>query len=221
MQLQIDSRAQAEAVAPTFNDPTFNDPTFNDPTFNDPTFNDVVARRLLQQRRVMLTGPIDGPLAERVCAQLLVIEAADPGLPITLYLHSPGGEVDAGFAIYDTMQALRCEVATICVGFAASMAQFLLCGGAPGQRSAYAHSRILMHQPLGSVQGFAVDIAIQAEQFTIMRRLMAELTAQHTGQPVDRILADGERDCWFTPEEALEYGMIDRIIDRPTAGSQL
>jgi ATP-dependent Clp protease protease subunit len=179
------------------------------------TFNDVVSRRMLQQRRVMLTGPIDGPLAERVCAQLLVIEADQPEQPISLYLHSPGGEVDAGFAIYDTMQALRCEVATVCVGFAASMAQFLLCGGAPGKRYAYAHSRILMHQPLGSVQGYAVDIAIQAEQFTIMRHLMAELIAEHTGQTVERVLADGERDRWFTPAEALEYGMIDEIIRSP------
>src|SRR4051812_48952719 len=175
---------------------------------------DQIPGKLLQQRRVMLTGPIDGKLAERVCAQLLVLEA-DGDDPITLYLHSPGGEVDAGFAIYDTMQALRCEVATVCVGFAASMAQFLLCGGAPGKRYAYAHSRILMHQPLGSVQGYAVDIAIQAEQFTIMRRLMAELTAQHTGQTVERVLADGERDRWFTPAEALEYGMIDEVIQSP------
>jgi ATP-dependent Clp protease protease subunit len=191
-------------------------------TFPEPppaTFNDVVSRRMLQQRRVMLTGAIDGPLAERVCAQMLVIEAEQPEEPLTLYLHSPGGEVDAGFAIYDTMQALRCEVATVCVGFAASMAQFLLCGGAPGKRFAYAHSRILMHQPLGSVQGYAVDIAIQAEQFTIMRRLMAELTAQHTGQDVDRILADGERDRWFTPAEALDYGMIDEIIRSPVRAS--
>ena len=179
------------------------------------SFNDVVSRRMLQQRRVMLTGPIDGPLAERVCAQLLVIEAERPDEPVSLYLHSPGGEVDAGFAIYDTMQALRCEVSTVCVGFAASMAQFLLCGGAPGKRYAYAHSRILMHQPLGSVQGYAVDIAIQAEQFTIMRHLMAELTAQHTGQTVERVLADGERDRWFTPAEALDYGMIDEIIRSP------
>ncbi len=176
------------------------------------TASDDIARRLLQQRRVMLTGAIDGPRAERVCSQLLVIEAENPDEPITLYLHSPGGEVDAGFAIYDTMQALRCDVATVCLGFAASMAQFLLCGGTPGRRAAHAHSRILMHQPLGSVQGYAVDIAIQAEQFTIMRRLMAELTAEHTGQTVERILADGERDRWFTPEEALEYGMIDEIV---------
>ena len=123
--------------------------------------------------------------------------------------------MDAGFAIYDTMHALRCEVETVCLGFAASMAQFLLCGGSPGRRAAHAHSRILMHQPLGSVQGYAVDIAIQAEQFGIMRRLMAELTAQHTGQTVERILADGDRERWFTPEEALDYGMIDYIIEPP------
>jgi ATP-dependent Clp protease protease subunit len=184
-----------------------------------PTFAADISRRMLQQRRVMLTGPIDGPLAERVCSQLLVIDADPSDLPITLYLHSPGGEVDAGFAIYDTMQALRCEVATVCVGFAASMAQFLLCGGAPGRRSAYAHSRILMHQPLGSVQGYAVDIAIQAEQFGVMRQLMAELTAQHTGQTAERILHDGERDRWFTPAEALEYGMIDEIIEPPVRGA--
>jgi ATP-dependent Clp protease, protease subunit len=198
MQLQLDTQTQ--------------------PDPNAPALNPDVSRRMLEQRRVMLTGPIDGPLAERVCAQLLVIEAEQPDLPITLYLHSPGGEVDAGFAVYDTMQALRCDVATVCLGFAASMAQFLLCGGTPGRRAAHAHSRILMHQPLGSVQGYAVDIAIQAEQFSVMRRLMAELTAQHTGQTVDRILADGDRDRWFTPEEALEYGMIDHIIEPPVRG---
>jgi ATP-dependent Clp protease protease subunit len=141
-----------------------------------------------------------------------VLEADDAEQPVTLYLHSPGGEVDAGFAIYDTMQALRCDVATVCLGFAASMAQFLLVAGAPGQRYAQAHSRILMHQPLGSVQGYAVDVAIQAEQFAMARRLMAELIAQHCGQTVERILADGDRDRWFTPEQALEYGMIDEVI---------
>jgi ATP-dependent Clp protease protease subunit len=177
-----------------------------------PTPDDNLFRRMLDQRRVMLTGMIDGKLAERVCAQLLVLEADDPGAAVTLYLHSPGGEVDAGFAIYDTMQALRCEVATVCLGFAASMAQFLLCAGAPGQRFAHAHSRILMHQPLGSVEGYAVDVAIQAEQFSLARRLMAELTAEHTGQTVERIIADGDRDRWFTAQEALAYGMVDEVI---------
>jgi ATP-dependent Clp protease protease subunit len=175
-------------------------------------FDDNLFRRMLDQRRVMLTGAIDGKLAERVCSQLLVLEADDTDRPVTLYLHSPGGEVDAGFAIYDTMQSLQCDVATVCMGFAASMAQFLLCAGAPGQRRAHAHSRILMHQPLGAVEGYAVDIAIQAEQFTLARRLMAELTAQHTGQTPERIIADGDRDRWFTATEALEYGMIDEVI---------
>jgi ATP-dependent Clp protease protease subunit len=179
---------------------------------NSPSFEDVLSRRMLAQRRVMLTGMIDGKVAEQVCAQLLVLESDDADRIVTLYLHSPGGEVDAGFAIYDTMQSLRCDVATVCLGFAASMAQFLLVAGAPGQRYAQAHSRILMHQPLGSVQGYAVDIAIQAEQFARARHLMAELTAQHTGQTVERILADGDRDRWFTPEEAREYGMIDEVI---------
>jgi ATP-dependent Clp protease protease subunit len=177
-----------------------------------PSFEDNLSHRMLGQRRVMLTGPIDGKVADRVCAQLLVLEAEDEQVPITLYLHSPGGEVDAGFAIYDTMQAVRCDVATVCVGFAASMAQFLLCAGAPGKRSAYAHSRILMHQPHGAVQGYAVDLAIQAEQFTRMRELMAELTAKHCGQMVEQVLVDGDRDRWFTPEEALAYGMIDKVI---------
>jgi ATP-dependent Clp protease protease subunit len=179
-------------------------------------FEDDLGRKLREQRRVMLTGTIDGALAERICTQFLVLDAdADPdreGSDITLYLHSPGGEVDAGFAIYDTMQALRCDVSTVCMGFAASMAQFLLCAGTKGKRYAYPNSRILLHQPHGAVQGFAVDIAIQAEQFTRMRQLMAELTAEHCGQPVQRVLEDGERDRWFTPTEALDYGLIDEIL---------
>jgi ATP-dependent Clp protease protease subunit len=176
------------------------------------TLEDEIVRRLLGQRRVMLTGPIEGKLAERVCAQLLVLDAEQPDADITLYLNSPGGEVDAGFAIYDTMRSLRCDVGTVCMGFAASMAQFLLCGGAAGKRAAYAHSRILMHQPHGAVEGVAVDIAIQAEQFTRARYVVAELTAQHTGQTVEQVLADGERDRWFTPDEARAYGMIDTVL---------
>jgi len=182
------------------------------PTDTPPTMEDDLFRRMLDQRRVMLTGAVDGKLAERICAQLLVLEADDATAPITLYLHSPGGEVDAGFAIYDTMQSLQCDVATICMGFAASMAQFLLCAGAPGRRAAHAHSRILMHQPLGAVEGYAIDVAIQAEQFSVARRLMAELTALHTGQTMERILADGDRDRWFTAEEARDYGMVDNVI---------
>jgi ATP-dependent Clp protease protease subunit len=179
-------------------------------------FEDEVGRKFAALRRVMLTGAIDSALAERICTQLLVLDADGEG-DITLYLHSPGGEVDAGFAIYDTMQALRNDVGTVCMGFAASMAQFLLCAGAPGKRAAYPNSRILLHQPHGAVQGFAVDIAIQAEQFTRMRELMAELIAHHTGQPVGRVLEDGERDRWFTPEEALDYGLIDYVLPAANA----
>ena len=135
--------------------------------------------RLLKERIVFLVGPVNEATANLVVAQMLFLESENPDKEIHFYINSPGGSIAAGFAIYDTMQSLRCEVATVCVGFAASMAQFLLCG-APGKRYAYAHSRILMHQPLGSVQGYAVDIAIQAEQFAAARHLMAELTAQHT-----------------------------------------
>jgi ATP-dependent Clp protease protease subunit len=179
------------------------------------TLDDEITRRMLVQRRVMLTGPIDSKLAERVCAQLLVLDAEHPGKTVTLYVNSPGGEVDAGFAIYDTMQTMESDVATVCMGFAASMAQFLLVGGAPGKRAAYAHSRILMHQPLGQVGGSAIDIKIQAEQFAIARRMIAELTAKHCGQDVEQVMEDGDRDRWFTPDEARGYGsigMIDEII---------
>jgi ATP-dependent Clp protease protease subunit len=179
-----------------------------------PRVDDGIAAKLLKQRRVMLTGPIDGPLAERVCAQLLVLDA-DGDDDITLHIHSPGGEVDAGFAIYDTMQSLTCDVATVCMGFAASMGQFLLVGGASGKRFAHAHSRILMHQPLGQVQGYAADIAIQAEQFSVARELISKLTAMHCGTTLEQVRSDGDRDRWFTPEEAKNYGtkgMIDTII---------
>ena len=179
-----------------------------------PRFEDGVAGKLLNQRRVMLTGPIDGPLAERICTQLLVLEAEGDG-DITLTLHSPGGEVDAGFAIYDTMQALHCDVATVCMGFAASMAQFLLCAGTPGRRYAHRHSSILMHQPHGAVQGVATDIAIQAAHFAHARHTMAERLAHHTGQPVERVITDMDRDHWFTAAEAFDYGMIDEILDGP------
>jgi len=124
--------------------------------------------------------------------------------------------VTDGLAIYDTMQYVRCDVSTICLGLAASMGQFLLCAGAPGKRYALPHSRILMHQPSGQMQGQAADIAIQAEQIIYLKRMMAERISQHTGQPIDRIEADSDRDRWFTAQEALEYGFIDRVIDRST-----
>jgi ATP-dependent Clp protease protease subunit len=174
---------------------------------------ELVGRRLLEARIVMLGGEIDDRLAQQVCAQLLVLEADNPGAPVTLYINSPGGSVDAGFAIYDTMRLLDCEVATVALGLAASMAQFLLCAGAPGRRYALRHASILMHQPHGALQGVANDIVLHADQFARMRHLMAERLAFHTGQPVDRIISDFDRDNWFTAEEARAYGMVDTVLE--------
>jgi len=181
----------------------------------DPTWD--VNQRLLQERIVFLGTQVDQATANLVCAQLLLLEAEDPDSDISLYINSPGGSVTDGLAIYDTMQYVRCDVRTICVGLAASMGQFLLCAGAPGKRYALPHSRILMHQPSGQMQGQAADIAIQAEQIVYLKRMMAERIAFHTGQPVERILADSDRDRWFTAEEAREYGFIDQVIDRSSS----
>lgn len=171
-----------------------------------------IGKRLLDRRRVLVFGVVDNRLASAVCAQLLLLEAENPDEPITLVINSPGGSVDDGFAMYDTMQTIRPDVITIGTGIVASMGQFLLCAGAPGKRYAHRHASILMHQPHGSVQGMATDIQIHAEHFARTRRLMAELTAAHTGQPVERIASDADRDRWFTAEEALAYGMVDEII---------
>jgi ATP-dependent Clp protease protease subunit len=145
-----------------------------------------------------------------VCAQLLVLDAEDER-PLSLYINSPGGAVDAGFAIYDTMQSLQCRVQTVAIGIAASMGQFLLTAGTPGHRYAAPHAQVLMHQPHGAVQGVARDIAIQAKQFEYLRKKMAELTAELSGQSVDRVIADADRDCWFTAAEAAEYGLVDHV----------
>ncbi len=173
-----------------------------------------VFRQLLKERIVFLGTQVDQTSANLICAQLLLLEAEDPERDVFLYINSPGGSVTDGLAIYDTMQFVRCDVSTICLGLAASMGQFLLCAGAPGKRFALPHSRILMHQPSGQMQGQAADIAIQAEQIVYLKRMMAERIAFHTGQPVERIEADSDRDRWFTAEEAREYGFIDRVIDR-------
>ncbi|HET6810444.1 MAG TPA: ATP-dependent Clp protease proteolytic subunit [Acidimicrobiales bacterium] len=173
-----------------------------------------IYNRLLRERIVFLGTQIDQSSANLTCAQLLLLEAEEPEKDIALYINSPGGSVTDGLAIYDTMQYIRCDVATICVGLAASMGQFLLCAGAPGKRYALPHSRILMHQPSGQMQGQAADIAIQAEQIVYLKRMMAERIAHHTGQPVERIEADSDRDRWFTAEEAKDYGFIDQVITR-------
>ena len=179
-------------------------------------------QRLLRERIVFLGSQVDQESANRICAELLLLEADDPKKDISLYINSPGGSVTDGLAIYDTMQYVNCDIRTICIGMAASMGQFLLCAGAPGKRFALPHSRILMHQPhAGGMQGQASDIAIQAEQIVYMKKMLAERIAFHTGQPLEKIEADSDRDRWFTAQEAMEYGFIDAVIDRSSlaAGS--
>ncbi len=173
-----------------------------------------IYQRLLRERIIFLGTQVDDPAANLVCAQLLLLAAEDPSRDISLYINSPGGSVTAGLAIYDTMQWVPCDVSTVCMGLAASMGQFLLCAGAPGKRFALPHSRILMHQPSGQAQGQAADIAIQAEQIIYLKHMMAERIALHTGQPLERIEADSDRDRWFTAEEGREYGFVDAVIER-------
>jgi ATP-dependent Clp protease protease subunit len=184
---------------------------------SSPSPQDGLFQQLLQKRIVFLGSAIDDAVANLICAQLILLDAEDDK-DIYLYINSPGGSVTAGLAIYDTMQYVNCEVSTTCVGLAASMGQFLLCSGAPGKRYALPHSRILMHQPLGQFQGQAADIAIQAEQIMYLKRMMAERIAFHTGQPIERIEADSDRDRWFTAQEAKDYGFVDAVIERSTAG---
>ncbi len=173
-----------------------------------------IFQRLLKERIVFIGSAIDQNTANLVCSQLILLEAENQERDISVYINSPGGSVTDGLAIYDTMQYVRCDVRTICVGLAASMGQFLLCAGTPGKRFALPHSRILMHQPSGQMQGQASDIAIQAEQIIYLKRMMAERISFHTGQPVERIEADSDRDRWFTAEEARDYGFIDEVIQK-------
>jgi ATP-dependent Clp protease protease subunit len=179
---------------------------------SDPSLD--VYQRLLRERIVFLGTEVEDSSANLICAQLLLLAAEDPTRDVHLYINSPGGSVTAGLAIYDTMQYVPCDVSTLCMGLAASMGQFLLCAGTPGKRYALPHSRILMHQPSGQMQGQAADIAIQAEQIIYLKKMMAERISFHTGQPVDRIDRDSDRDRWFTAEEAKEYGFIDQVISR-------
>jgi len=168
-------------------------------------------RMLLKERIVFLGSEVNDEVANYLTAQMLYLEGEDPDKDIWLYINSPGGSVTAGMAIYDTMQFIQPDVATICMGLAASMGQFLLCSGAPGKRFSLPHARIMMHQPSGGLQGQASDIAIQAEQIIFIKRLMAEKIAEHTGQTVEQVEADSERDRWFTAEQAKEYGIIDHV----------
>lgn len=176
--------------------------------------NDSVFDRLLRERIIFLGSQVDDATANQLCAQMLLLSAEDPARDINFYINSPGGSVTAGMAIYDTMELIPCDVATWAMGLAASMGQFLLSAGTRGKRYALPHSRILMHQGSAGIGGTASDIAIQAEQWNLTKREMAELTAQQTGQTVDQIEKDADRDRWFTAQEALDYGFIDHVVSR-------
>ncbi|MEA2686717.1 MAG: ATP-dependent Clp protease, protease subunit [Actinomycetota bacterium] len=188
-------------------------PTYNAQTYVGDRSSEVYSR-LLKERIVFLGSQVDDSSANLICAQLLLLQSEDPDRDVYLYINSPGGSVSAGLAIYDTMQYVSCDVGTICLGLAASMGQFLLCAGAPGKRYALPHSRVLMHQPSAQMQGTAVDIAIHAKEIIYTKKIMAERIAFHTGQSVETVLADSDRDRWFTAEEARDYGIIDHVIER-------
>ena len=188
-------------------------------TLSPPFPTEAVLDRLFDERIVYLAGVVDDEAAHRITAQLLLLTADDPARDITFYINSSGGSVTAGMAIYDTMQLVRPDVATWAVGLAASMGQFLLTAGAPGKRYALPHARILMHQPSASLGGTATDITIRAGVFGEMKREIAELTARHSGQPVETVTADADRDRWFDAEQARAYGLVDHVAGRsgPTA----
>ncbi|MCI9887184.1 ATP-dependent Clp protease proteolytic subunit [Micrococcales bacterium 31B] len=173
---------------------------------------DSIYNRLLKERIIWLGSDVRDDNANAICAQMLLLAAEDPEKDIWLYINSPGGSVTAGMAIYDTMQFVKPDVCTVAMGLAASMGQFLLASGAKGKRYATPYARIMMHQPSGGIGGTATDIRIQAELILHMKKQMQELTAQQTGKTVDQINADADRDRWFTAEEALEYGFIDKVI---------
>ena len=174
---------------------------------------DSVYERLLHERIIFLGTQVDDEIANKLCAQILLLSAEDPTRDISLYINSPGGSVTAGMAIYDTMKYSPCDISTYGMGLAASMGQFLLSGGTKGKRYALPHARIMMHQPSAGVGGTAADIAIQAEQFAQTKREMAELIAEHTGQTFEQITNDSDRDRWMTAQQAKEYGIVDHVIE--------
>jgi ATP-dependent Clp protease protease subunit len=182
------------------------------------TLDDTVFDRLLRERIVVLGQEVDDAVAMNIVAQLLLLAAEDPSADITLYINSPGGSVSAGMAIYDTMHAIEPDVSTVATGMAASMGQVLLTAGARGKRYALPHAAVMMHQPSSGAGGTESDIVIRADMLAELKREIAELTAAQTGQPVERIVADFDRDRWFSPREAVEYGLIDRVLERGAAG---
>lgn len=168
--------------------------------------------RLLKERIIFIGSEVDDYLASSVIAQLLFLQSEDPKKDINLYINSPGGSVTAGLAIYDTMQLVKPDISTICMGMGASMAQVLLCGGAKGKRFALPNSRILMHQPMGGTRGQTTDIEIYTKEMLRTRDTLYKIISKHSGKSVEQILKDAERDCYMSPEEAVEYGLIDKII---------
>ena len=174
-------------------------------------FGDMLDERLLRERIIWLEGEVRDENSNRIAKQLQVLAAEDPDKDITLYINSPGGSITAGMVIYDTMQLIPNDITTIAMGLAASMGQFLLCAGAAGKRYATPNTRIMMHQPLGGIGGTASDIKIQAEQMLFIKKRMAQLIAEHSGQTLEQIEADSDRDRWFTPEDAKVYGLIDHV----------
>jgi ATP-dependent Clp protease protease subunit len=187
-----------------------------------PPFGDQLFQRLLRHRIIFLGQQVDDDLANRICAEMVLLASEDDKRDISIYINSPGGSVYAGMAIYDIMQYVPNDIATYAMGMAASMGQFLLTAGTQGKRYALPHAQILMHQPSGGIGGTASDIRIQAEQMLYIKRTLFERTAFHTGQPIDQIEKDADRDRWFTAEEARDYGFVDQVIrsavEVPTAG---
>jgi ATP-dependent Clp protease, protease subunit len=179
---------------------------------NGMSHEDSVYSRLLRERIIFLGEQVDDEMANKICAQLMLLAAEEPDRDIWLYINSPGGSVSAGLAIYDTMQFVKCDVGTVALGMAASMGQFLLCAGARGKRLALPHARIMMHQPSGGIGGTASDIAIQAENMLWTKKTMQERIAFHTGQTVEQIERDSDRDRWFTAAEARDYGFVDDVV---------
>ncbi|MBL8360600.1 MAG: ATP-dependent Clp endopeptidase proteolytic subunit ClpP [Rubrivivax sp.] len=170
--------------------------------------------RLLRERIIFLVGPVHDATANLVVAQMLFLESENPDKDIFLYINSPGGSVSAGLSIYDTMQFIKPDVSTLCMGMAASMGSFLLMAGAPGKRAALPNSRVMIHQPSGGAQGQASDIEIQAREIIKTREQLNRIYADRTGQPIERIAADMERDYWMSPTEAKDYGLIDQVLDK-------
>jgi ATP-dependent Clp protease protease subunit len=180
------------------------------------SLDDSIYNRLLRERIIFLGSEVTDQVANRICAQLLLLAAEDPARDIHLWINSPGGSVHSGMAVYDTMQFVENDVVTTAMGMAASMGQLLLCAGAKGKRYALPHARIMMHQPSGGMGGTASDIAIQAEQMIYTKKMFQERVAYHTGQSMDQIESDSDRDRWFTAQEALDYGFIDKVISGAT-----